>query len=254
VRAGGPSRWRRVLPGAWRLVRGRGSLRRRAILALAVVAALAAFYFGWFRDSSLVAVKSVKIEGLGGGNASPAAAALTSAAQGMTTLDVDSARLGAVAAGFPEIASVSADPSFPNGMTIHVTERPPVLLARDGGRTVPVAADGTLLVGGRAPKVPKLPSLAVHPLPYGGRLSGDALQQALVVGAAPAPLRREVSGLSFTRASGVTATMHGGIELRFGTAGAARAKWAAAAAVLADRRLTTLAYVDVRVPERQAVG
>ena len=56
------------------------------------------------------------------------------------------------------------------------------------------------------------------------------------------------------RPAGVTATMHGGIELRFGTAGAARAKWAAAAAILADRRLETLAYVDVRVPQRPAVG
>ena len=31
-------------------------------------------------------------------------------------------------------------------------------------------------------------------------------------------------------------------------------KWAAVAAILADRQLTSLSYVDVRVPDRPAVG
>ena len=219
-----------------------------------VLGALVVFYYGWFRDSSLVAVSSVKVEGLTGGAANPAAIALTDAAKGMTTLDVDAGRLEEVAARFPAIASVSADPSFPHGMTIRVVDRPPVLLARDGPRTVPVAGDGTLLVGEEPPKEAKLPTVAVHPLPGSGRLGGNALEQALVAGAAPAPLRRELAGLSFSHEDGVTATMRGGIHLRFGSAGAARAKWAAAAAVLADRRLTTLAYVDLRVPQRPAVG
>jgi cell division protein FtsQ len=259
------ARWRRLPRGAWRLIRrlpraawrlirGTGSLRRRAAVALLAVLALAAVYYGWFRDSSLVSVDNVKVEGLAGGATNPAAAALTGAAKDMTTLDVDTARLDEVAAQFPEIASVSADPAFPHGMTIRVVDRPPVLLARDGPRTVPVAGDGTLLVGAGSPKQPKLPTVAVHPLPASGRVGGRALEEARVAGAAPAPLRRELVGLSFSHDEGVTATLHGGIHLRFGTAGAARAKWAAAAAVLADRRLTTLAYVDVRVPQRPAVG
>ena len=40
----------------------------------------------------------------------------------------------------------------------------------------------------------------------------------------------------------------------FGTSGSRDGKWAAAAAVLADPALTSLTYVDVRVPQRPAVG
>ena len=49
--------------------------------------------------------------------------------------------------------------------------------------------------------------------------------------------------------------MRGGIELRFGTRDRVRPKWAAVAAILADPQLTSLAlYIDVRVPDRPAVG
>src|SRR5439155_8044016 len=126
--------------------RARLLLRRVAIVGV-LAAALAVTYFAWLRDSSLVAVTNVEIDGLSGGVSNPAAAALTDAAKGMTTLDVDQGRLDTVAARYPEIASVTADPSFPHGMTLQVVERPPALIARDGGRRVAVAADGTLLVG-----------------------------------------------------------------------------------------------------------
>jgi cell division protein FtsQ len=231
-----------------------GSLRRRAAIVVVAAAALAIGYFGWLRDSSLVAVKTVTVTGLGGAHAGTAVTALESAARGMTTLDVDEARLDAVAARFPEIVSVSADAHFPNGMTIDVVERPPALLARDGRRVVPVAADGTLLVDDQVGDRSKLPTLPVHPLPASGRLAGQPLREALVLGATPAPLRGQVSGVSFSDAAGVTVTLRGGIDVRFGGATAAAAKWAAAAAVLADPRLTTLDYVDVAVPKRPAVG
>jgi hypothetical protein len=45
-----------------------------------------------------------------------------------------------------------------------------------------------------------------------------------------------------------------GVELRFGTSGRSDAKWKAIAAILADPELTSVAYVDVRVPGRAAVG
>ena len=48
--------------------------------------------------------------------------------------------------------------------------------------------------------------------------------------------------------------MRGGIELRLGTRDRVDQKWAAVAAILADRHLTSLSYIDVRVPDRPAVG
>jgi cell division protein FtsQ len=227
-------------------------------MAWAKVAAIAAVtlavgYFAWFRDSSLVAVRDVTVRGLSGSDAAPAVAALTRAAEGMTTLHVDQGRLEAVASAFPEVASVSAHPSFPHGLTIDVVERQPVVIARSPKQAVPVAADGTILKG-TAVGAAGMPSIALDRMPAGPRLSGAPLAEARVVGSAPSPLRREVDAVSFSSSNGVTVRIRGGIDLRFGGASVAAAKWAAAAAILADRRLTAARYIDLRVPERPAIG
>ena len=75
-----------------------------------------------------------------------------------------------------------------------------------------------------------------------------------MLGAAPAALRPLIEGVAIEGERGVEVTMRGGIPIRFGTAEDAEAKWAAAAAVLADPKTETLTYVDVRVPERPAGG
>jgi cell division protein FtsQ len=209
-------------------------------------------YFAWFRDSSLVAVENVKVEGVQSSDRGKIVGALTHAAKQMTTLHVQSDRLQSAVRDLPTVASVSADASFPHGLTIHVTERDPVLVATDGEARVPVAADGSLLSGIKVSKgVPELP---VDSLPKSGRLNGTALAEALTIGAAPAALRPLIDRATVTRDYGVVVTMHGGIQLRFGAGGDRDGKWAAAAAVLADPALTSLSYVDVRVPQRPAVG
>jgi cell division protein FtsQ len=217
-----------------------------------VAGTLAVAYFAWFRDSSLVAVERVKVKGVESTDRAQIVAALTREARGMTTLHVDTDRLRSAVSDLPTVATVSADPSFPHALTIQVTERRPVLVAIDGDRKVPVATDGSLLSGAK-PDGP-LPELPVDSLPEAGRLSGEALAEALTIGAAPAPLRPLIDGVVTTSQYGVTVTMQGGIQLRFGGGGNREAKWGAAAAVLADSGLTTLTYVDLRVPERPAVG
>ena len=238
--------------GSWRTL-SIGSWRTRALLASAAAAALAIGYFGWLRDSPLVAVREVKVAGVTSTDRDRIVAALTDAARGMTTFHVDTDRLAAAARSFPTVASVRADPRFPHAMTIHVTERRAAMIAVSGERRVPVAADGTLLstlrVGGE-----NLPRLAVAELPATGRLSGDALDEAIAIGAAPTALRSLIDDASVSPDYGVVLTMRGGIELRFGETRGIAAKWAAVAAILADRRLTSLDYVDARVPERPAVG
>ncbi len=192
------------------------------------------------------------MEGARSSDRAPIVAALTRAAHGMTTLHVQTDRLRSAVSGLPTVASVSADPSFPHGLTIQVTERRPALVASDGDRKVPVAADGSLLGGVKV--AGPLPELPVESLPGAGRLDGEALAEALTIGAAPAPLRPLIDGVAVTSQYGVVVTMRGGIQLRFGNGGNREAKWGAAAAVLADRGLTTLTYVDVRVPQRPAAG
>jgi POTRA domain-containing FtsQ-type protein len=125
---------------------GLPSWRAARIAALAIVL-LAAVYFGWFRHSSLVAARHVTVEGASTSDAPKIVAALTSAGHTESTLDVDTGRLDAAVASFPTVASVSADAHFPSGLTIHVTPRPPAMLASDGNDEIPVAADGTILAG-----------------------------------------------------------------------------------------------------------
>jgi hypothetical protein len=126
-------------------------------------------------------------------------------------------------------------------------------VATDGDRQIPVAADGSLLPGVDVGDS-KLPVLKVDQIPTAGKLGGEALDEAHVVAAAPKPLTPLIEGISTAHAYGIVITLHGGIDLRFGSAAKSTQKWAAAAAVLADPKVTTLQYVDVRVPSRPAIG
>ena len=78
-----------------------------------------------------------------------------------------------------------------------------------------VAANGSLLPGLHVKG--QLPELQVDRLPDSSRLSGDPLSEALAIGAAPAPLRPLVAGVSVSSDYGVVVTMRGGIQLRLGT-------------------------------------
>jgi cell division protein FtsQ len=226
------------------------------LIALTVAAvALTAGYFAWFRTSSLVAVTEVEVRGLSSPDAPRISDALTKAAGSMSTLSVDDAGLERAVAGFPTVTGVSAEADFPHGLVIEVSERPPVLMARAGGETVPVGPDGVLLRGldvGDAAK--SLPVLELDSLPSGEKLAGDGLAQALVLGAAPDRLRPLIEGVSIEGERGVEVTLSGDVPIRFGTPELAAQKWAAAAAVLADPKTETFTYVDVRVPERPALG
>lgn len=232
---------------------GNLSWRWRAVLVIAALIALGAGYFFWLRDSSLVAVNKVEVTGATSDARPQIVAALTRAGEDMTTLHVRTDELEAAVAQFPTVARVSADASFPHGLTITVTERPATMVAVDGGDRVAVAADGTVLPGVDASDE-ALPQVDVQQVPQSGRLTGDSLQEALVIGAAPGPLRELIEHTAYKGQNGVTLSMQGDVELRFGDGERAAQKWAAAAFVLADPKLTTLSYVDLRVPKRPAVG
>jgi cell division protein FtsQ len=247
------------LPGRRRGASSRGRTRSRTtprltawlrrLAAVAVLAiALAAGYWFWLRDSSLVAVNQVEVAGLTSLTDPAAAKALERAARDMTTLHVEMDELGRAAAPFPTIKSLSASTSFPNGLTITVVERGPVAVAGD----VPVAADGTLLPGVEAGKDP-LPEIDASAGEGAGTLEGEGRDQAIVLGAAPGAMvpvieRSAVSG------GEIEVKLTNGISLRFGDSARAEAKWEAAARILADPGLASLSYIDLRIPDRPAVG
>ncbi len=122
-----------------------------------------------------------------------------------------------------------------------------------GSEAVAVGPDGQILAWLPLPADAKLPQLPLSEAPKSGRLAGPALEQARVLGAAPATLRPYLASSSDGE-SGVDVELRSGIELRFGDASHAAEKWRAAAAVLADPSITALDYVDLHAPGRPAVG
>ncbi|MGZ5330932.1 MAG: cell division protein FtsQ/DivIB [Solirubrobacterales bacterium] len=234
----GPGR----IPAAWRR-------RAVALAALALVAVLA--YMLWLRDSSLVAVDEVKVEGVTA-NREEVTAALDAAGREMTTLHVDESALRDAVSGFPTVAAISADAGFPSTLTVKVTERLPVGVVREGGEEVAVSSDGLLLTGLDVSEL-ELPQLDARV--DDGRLDSDGLQQAEVLGAAPAELRERIEASAYDlERGGVVLELDGAPELWFGDGGDAEDKWKAAVTVLADSELGSPAYVDVSVPSRVVTG
>jgi cell division protein FtsQ len=243
-------RFARTLPRAALRV-PRSLTRRRVAIALALAALLTSGYLFWLRDSSLVAIDDVEVSGLTYAQ-DEVTAALTTAAGRMTTLNADPVELEGAVEEFPTVASITIDPGFPHHLAIDVTERAPIgVIGGDEG--VAVAGDGTVL-SGIAVEDEKLPPIEVENPPSSGRLDGVALAQAEVLGAAPEPLRPTIQGAELDRDEGVVIGLVEGIEIRFGDSSDAEAKWAAAAAILADPKLDGLSYIDVRLPGRPAIG
>jgi cell division protein FtsQ len=129
----------------------------------------------------------------------------------------------------------------------------PAATIGSGADAVAVGADGTILAWLPLTEDTALPALPLSSPPDGGRLAGTLLEQARVLGAAPAALRPYLAS-SYYGESGVDVELRSGIELRFGDASRLAAKWRAAAAVLADPSVTALDYVDLHAPGHSSLG
>jgi cell division protein FtsQ len=226
--------------------------RRLLIVALAC-AMLTALYMLWFRDSTLVRVERVTVSGLETKDAAKLRDALTLSARSMTTLHVDHDRLMRAVAGYPVVRDLEVSSDFPHGLRIEVVQHVPAAIAVSHGLRIPVAGDGTLLRG--VPVEGRLPAIRVQgAMPTERLRDPDALRAAHVLGGAPAELRGRLEGVDETRDEGLVVEMRDGPRLIFGDATHVRAKWAAAARVLADPAARGASYVDLRLPARPAAG
>lgn len=225
--------------------------RTRAVLALALLAAVLAPLALWLRTSSLVAVERVTVTGIGGPQARAIRAALSEAALGMSVLDVRRDALQAAVEPYPVVRSLRTRSDFPHGLQIAVNAYEPVAALQAGGRRTAVAADGTLL---RGTATGGLPVVGVGATPGGDRV-GDAptLGSIALLAAAPKALRARVARVYLGR-QGLAATMQDGPKLYFGGPARLDAKWAAAAQVLADDTSQGARYLDLRVPARPVAG
>ncbi len=232
----------------------RGRHLFRIGFALVTVVALVAGGWMWLRDSSFVRVKDVQITGVTSSDGDEVKSALEGAAMEMTTLHVRKDVLRQATASHPSVASLDVSTDFPHAMTIRVIERQPVaaLAPGDGERRIPVTGTGVLLRGVTADR--ELPSLVVKQTAVGPRLTDRRALRALAIAdAAPVQLLRRTQELQVNH-RGVVATLKNGPELVFGSADDARAKWIAAARVLAESSAAGATYLDLRIPGRVAAG
>lgn len=233
------------------------SMPRRPLLWLAVallsLPALGGAWV-WLRDSPLVSVEHVHISGAHGAEGRAIRVALDEAARHMSTLHFKAGALRAAVASFPVVRDVKVSSSFPHTLSIAVIEQPPVAALTVGAVRTAAAADGVVLG----------PSLLKGSLPVVSGASGDpigtgqvkspaALAALSVLGVAPPALVGWVARV-FTGKEGLTVRMRNGLQIYFGDASRARAKWLSAARVLADPSSEGAWYVDVRLPERPAAG
>jgi cell division protein FtsQ len=227
-------------------------IRLRFVVALAAALALLGGAWMWLQGSSLVAVQRVTITGLSGPDAPQIRSALTAAARAMTTLDVQMSHLNAAVSPYPVVKRISVSTQFPHGMRIVVTEQIPVAVVVTGTASTPVAADGTVLRD--ASLSAALPSITLTVAPGGTRITGAALSDAQLLGAAPYALLPKVQSASSDATHGLVAQMRNGPAVYFGDGSELGDKWAAAAAVLADSGSAGAAYIDVTDPRRPVAG
>lgn len=249
---------RAVVRALWPAGAAASSLIQRIgpLRVLAVVVLLVALGGGWlwFRDSSLVSVKQVKVTGATGPEASRIRAALTDAARTMTTLDVQRARLETAAAPYPAVKSLQVATSFPHELTIHVVEELPAAILAAGNHRVAVAADGVVLRTARR-SMTNLPVIAVNALPVASRVADPAQRQELaVLAGAPRSFDARISAVTDSVAHGISLKLRAGSWLYFGTASQVHDKWLAAVAVLGNSGSAGATYIDVSDPSRPAAG
>lgn len=225
------------------------------LLVAGLVVAILALGGGWLwlRGSSVVAVKRVTVVGATGPNAQQIRAALTAAAQNMTTLDVKVSTLRTAVAPFPVVKNLKVSTSFPHGIRIRVIEQAAVATVAAGNDRITVSRDGTLLRD--APPSPSLPTISLPVLPGGSRLTDPtALADVQVLAAAPYQLLSHVVTVTSSPAHGVVVRLRNGPSLYFGDRDLLTAKWLAATGVLADPGSEGASYIDVTDPQRPAAG
>ena len=234
------------------ITRRRVSVRVRVVLAaLAAVAILGGCWL-WLRDSSLVAVRQVRVTGVAGPDARQIRAALTLAARNMTTLDVRVGQLRTAVAPYPVVKDLRVSTQFPHGMRIRVIEGLPVGALVAGGHAIAVSGDGTVLHD-----IPtgSLPSVPVALLPGGSQITDrNALDALALLADAPPRLTGRIEQVTTVAPHGLVVQLRSGPALYFGDDTDLDAKWSAATEVLADSSSAGATYIDVTDPSRPAAG
>ncbi len=231
--------------------------RLRSLQTLVLVLMLALILWVgwlWYRSSSFVKVEHVTVAGLSGPDIPQIREALTSSAMGMTTLDMNIAKLESAVQRYTYVQSLTVTGHGAHDISINVTEQVPVALVNIGGNQQVVDADGrlmpdTTITHGALPLVP------ISAPPAGTTITEAGPRAAIaVLAAAPYALMAHIENATSTSAHGVIVQLRHGPQLYFGQSSQLHQKWQAAVAVLQDRDSAGASYIDVTDPQRPAAG
>jgi cell division protein FtsQ len=161
----------------------------------------------------------------------------------------------------PFIASAQVSRHWPDGLTIHVTERVPVV-----GMAGPTTSWSTLDGYGRTlsvtPDRPVLPVLIVHgptgapvpPAPVGATVAPAASPGLAVARTLPPAFAGQVESVTVAADGTVSLALSSGLVVLLGTVSDLTTKYEDVAAIIAHGSLRGAHTIDVTVPESPTVG
>jgi cell division protein FtsQ len=236
--------------------------RRLALLCLAVAVVLAPAGYWLLANSSAFAVSGVSVSGGGAIVSAEVRAAAVEAVGGRSLLRVDAGTIERAVERLPYVRTAVVDRAFPHTLSIQITTYRPAAAIRSGRSAYLVSSDGRVLSrdvpeNNRLPVIRAARGLDLAP---GRRVpAGDVAAALSVLRVVPHTFVHRVGHVRklVTDDSGIVAVIGRGLQLRLGASSQLDLKLRVAVRVLRSMQATTrsaLAYVDVSVPGRPALG
>jgi len=224
------------------------------VALLLVIAAVGWLGWTWYRSSSFVKVEHVTVTGVSGPDVVQIRRALTTAALGMTTLNMNISQLQQAVSGYAYVQALTVTRHGAHSVGIAVSEEIPVALVEIDGSGEVVGANGALLPNTTIPHG-ALPTVPTDAAPAANRITEKSASAAIrVLAAAPYSLLSHIASATTSSTHGVVLQLRSGPQLYFGPASDLRAKWTATTAVLQDKGSAGAGYIDVTDPQRPAAG
>ena len=241
--------------------RSRTQKRLRWAAVVVAIAALVALGVGLLH-TSLFEAKVVTVTGSHPNTTEAAILQAAGLVHHPPLISVDPAAAAARVETLPFIASAQVSRHWPDGVTVHVTERVPVAaMATTGtGWATLDGAGRTLAVAVARPG--GLPALVVHgpsgapvpPAPIGGTVAPAADPGLMVARTLPPAFAAQVASVTVAADGTVSLALDSGLTVLLGTVSDLRAKYEDVAAIIAHAPLRGAHTIDVTVPESPTVG
>jgi cell division septal protein FtsQ len=228
---------------------------RALALGFGLLAAVLLAYLG-ARETSLFAVRSIRISGAPPRVASHVRAALAPL-EGRSLVGLDRHEVERRLSSLPDVAAATADRDFPHTLRVVVIPAHSIAVLRQGPSAWIVSSDGRVIRPAGRLASPKLPRIWVRrgATVDQGAAVGDADAARAVSALATARRARFTAGIATVRSADqeLTFVLASGLELRFGDAVDLPLKLAVVKRLLPLVQGSS-AYIDVTVPERPVAG